>query len=100
MILFSSIRPKLLRASAGFLIAQFTISLRAAEQRYKIWDSRYNFLYAAMTKPPEEGRIWEWRAFGHLSETLAAKVRAYPVRFSDLRGDDIYLISPHSDQNV
>ena len=53
-----------------------------------------------MTKPPEEGRIWEWRAFGHVSETLAAKVRAYPVRFSDLRGDDIYLISPHTDQNV
>lgn len=53
-----------------------------------------------MTKPPEEGRIWEWRAFGKISETLAAKVRAYPVRFSDLRGDDIYLISPHSDQNV
>jgi hypothetical protein len=62
--------------------------------------SRYNFPNASMTKPPEEGRIWEWRAFGHLSETLAAKVRAYPVRFSDLRGDDIYLISPHSDQNV
>lgn len=53
-----------------------------------------------MTKPPEEGRIWEWRAFGRISETLAAKVRAYPVRFSDLRGDDIYLIAPHSDQNV
>ena len=53
-----------------------------------------------MTKPPEEGRIWEWRAFGEISETLAAKVRAYPVRFSDLRGDDIYLISPRSDQNI
>jgi hypothetical protein len=62
--------------------------------------SRYNFLNTSMTKPPEEGRIWEWRAFGRISETLAAKVRAYPVRFSDLRGDDIYLISPHSDQNV
>jgi hypothetical protein len=55
-----------------------------------------------MTKPPEEGRIWEWRAFGRITETLAAQVRAYPIRFglSDLRGDDIYLISPHSDQNV
>lgn len=53
-----------------------------------------------MTKPPEEGRIWEWRAFGRISGTLAAKVRAYPVRFSDVRGNDIYLISPRSDQNV
>ncbi len=55
-----------------------------------------------MTKPPEEGRIWEWRAFGSISETLAAKVRAYPIRLglSDLRGDDIYLVAPHSDQNV
>jgi len=55
-----------------------------------------------MTKQPEEGRIWEWRAFGRINETLAAKVRAYPIRFglSDLRGDDIYLIAPHSDQNV
>ena len=62
--------------------------------------SPYNFPNASMTKPPEEGRIWEWRAFGQVSETLDAKVRAYPVRFSDLRGDDIYLISPLSDQNV
>lgn len=53
-----------------------------------------------MTKPPEEGRIWEWRAFGPISETLASKVRAYPVRFSGLLGEDTYLISPHSDQNV
>jgi hypothetical protein len=55
-----------------------------------------------MTKPPEEGRIWEWRAFGRITETLAAKVRANPIRFGliDLRGDDIYLISPQSDQNI
>src|SRR6266540_149320 len=52
------------------------------------------------TKPPEEGQIWEWRAFGRISDTLAAKVRSYPVRFSELPGDDIYLISPDSDQNV
>jgi hypothetical protein len=64
--------------------------------------SRYNFSNASMTKPPEEGRIWEWRAFGRITETLAAKVRAYPIRLglSDLRGDDIYLVAPHSDQNV
>jgi hypothetical protein len=55
-----------------------------------------------MTKLPEEGKIWEWRAFGPISEKLAAKVRAYPIRLglSDIRGEDIYLIAPHSDQNV
>jgi hypothetical protein len=55
-----------------------------------------------MTKRPEEGRIWEWRAFGRISEGLAAKVRAYPIRLglSDLRGEDIYLLAPHNDQNV
>ena len=55
-----------------------------------------------MTKSPEEGRIWEWRAFGRISATLASKVRAYPIRLGidNLRGDDIYLISPRSDQNV
>lgn len=55
-----------------------------------------------MTKPPEEGRIWEWRAFGPISSTLAAKVREYPIRLglSDLRGEDIYMVAASSDQNV
>lgn len=55
-----------------------------------------------MTKAPEEGEIWEWRAFGSISERLAAEVRAYPIRLglSDFSGDDIYLVAPHSDQNV
>lgn len=55
-----------------------------------------------MTKQPEEGEIWEWRAFGTISGTLAARVRAYPARFgaNDLRGDDIYLMAPKNDQNV
>lgn len=55
-----------------------------------------------MTKPPEEGEIWEWRAFGPISERLATEVRAYPIRLgvSDFRGDDIYLVAPRSDQNV
>jgi hypothetical protein len=55
-----------------------------------------------MTKPPEEGEIWEWRAFGRVSDSLAATVRAYPIRLglSDIRGEDIYLVAPHSDQNV
>jgi hypothetical protein len=55
-----------------------------------------------MTKPPEEGEIWEWRAFGPIIERLGAEVRAYPIRLglSDFRGDDIYLVAPRSDQNV
>ena len=55
-----------------------------------------------MIKPSEEGRIWEWRAFGRISDDLATKVRAYPIRFGliDIDGEDIYLISPHNDQNV
>jgi len=55
-----------------------------------------------MTKPPEEGLIWEWRAFGSISEPLAAKVRAHPIRqgISDIQGEDLYLVSPESDQNV
>jgi hypothetical protein len=55
-----------------------------------------------MLKPAEEGRIWEWRAFGRVSETLARTIQAYPIRLgiSDVRGDDIYLISPRSDQNI
>jgi hypothetical protein len=55
-----------------------------------------------MTKAPEEGEIWEWRAFGPISERLAAQVRAYPIRLglSDFSGDDIYLVPPRSDQNV
>lgn len=53
-----------------------------------------------MSKPSEEGKIWEWRAFGRISDELAAKVRAYPIRFREVQGDDIYLISPLNDQNV
>jgi hypothetical protein len=55
-----------------------------------------------MTKRAEEGKIWEWRAFGRINERLAEKVRAYPIRLGidDLRGEDLYLVSPLSDQNV
>lgn len=55
-----------------------------------------------MTKPAEEGKIWEWRAFGEVTGSVAEKVRAYPIRpgLGDLRGEDVYLIAPHSDQNV
>ena len=59
-------------------------------------------ILASMTKPSEEGRIWEWRAFGRIKDELAAKVRAYPIRFgvSDVNGEDIYLVAQDSDQNV
>jgi hypothetical protein len=53
-------------------------------------------------KLPEEGKIWEWRAFGRIDADLAARVNALPVR-NGLIGhpdQDIYLISPVSDQNV
>jgi hypothetical protein len=55
-----------------------------------------------MTKPAEEGKIWEWRAFGRINDEIAGKVRAYPIRLGidDLRGEDLYLVSPLSDQNV
>lgn len=55
-----------------------------------------------MAKPAEEGRIWEWRAFGRLDHELSEKIRAYPIRpgIDDLRGEDLYLVSPLSDQNV
>lgn len=55
-----------------------------------------------MTKASEEGKIWEWRAFGHINKELAARIFAYPIRMglSDLRCEDIYLVSPSSDQNV
>ncbi|MCI0489621.1 MAG: hypothetical protein L0229_23785 [Blastocatellia bacterium] len=53
-------------------------------------------------KPPEEGEIWEWRAFGRIPHRLAALVRARPIRMgvSDHTGEDVYLISPASDHNV
>ena len=55
-----------------------------------------------MNKAPEEGRIWEWRAFGKIPNALAGKITAYPIRMglSDIRGEDIYLVAPSNDQNV
>jgi len=55
-----------------------------------------------MSKSPEEGKIWEWRAFGKLSEALITRVRSHPVRMGlvNIRGEDLYLISPVSDQNI
>ena len=55
-----------------------------------------------MAKAPEEGEIWEWRAFGRVNERLASLILAHPIRLcvSDHRGVDLYLISDASDQNV
>lgn len=55
-----------------------------------------------MAKAPEEGEIWEWRAFGRVDERLTSLILAHPIRLgiSDHRGIDLYLISDASDQNV
>jgi hypothetical protein len=55
-----------------------------------------------MTKQPEEGEIWEWRAFGRISEALAATVHANPTRMAliNIEGEDVYFIAPNSDQNI
>ena len=55
-----------------------------------------------MTKPPEEGQIWEWRAFGNISHQIAAVVESLPIRngIRNLPLTDIYLIPPVSEQNV
>ena len=53
-------------------------------------------------KPPEEGIIWEWRAFGRLDPKLESKIRALPIRNGvvDHSDEDVYLVSPATDQNV
>lgn len=55
-----------------------------------------------MSKIPEEGEIWEWRAFGRISDALQERVRARPARMNivDQQEEDIYFISPTNDQNV
>lgn len=60
-----------------------------------------------MIKTAEEGEIWEWRAFGRIPESLKKKIKSLPVRrdpfgreLANLCGQDLYLISPTSDQNI
>lgn len=55
-----------------------------------------------MIKQPEEGEIWEWRAFGQLSKELAERVQAYPIRMAllNIPGEDIYFISDCSNHNI
>jgi hypothetical protein len=58
-------------------------------------------------KAPEEGYVWEWRAFGKLRQTLVEKIKAQPVRVDDngnslqnILGQDLYLISSTSEHNI
>jgi hypothetical protein len=53
-------------------------------------------------KPSEEGRIWEWRAFGSIDRALTSRVTRFPIRAAirDVVGEDIYFISSQNDQNV
>jgi hypothetical protein len=55
-----------------------------------------------MAKAPEEGEIWEWRAFGLVDEKLSSKILSHPIRMNivDHLGTDLYLISETSDQNI
>lgn len=60
-----------------------------------------------MSKAPEEGYVWEWRAFGELPQALLDRIRAHPIRLDlngtpleNLFGQDLYLISPVSDHNI
>jgi hypothetical protein len=60
-----------------------------------------------LMKAPEEGYVWEWRAFGRLRQTLIKKIKAQPIRIddngnslSDILGQDLYLISPASEHNI
>jgi hypothetical protein len=60
-----------------------------------------------MKKAAEEGKIWEWRAFGRVSKKLLKKIEAYPMRrdpggrpLANLIGQDLYLVSPVSEHNI
>jgi hypothetical protein len=55
-----------------------------------------------MGKPPEEGKVWEWRAFGSLSPELLARVNSLPLRAGIVGRPeyDVYLVSPASDNNI
>jgi len=55
-----------------------------------------------MSKRPEEGKIWEWRAFGSLSPELVAAVSQFPLRDGIVGRPEIdtYFISLASDHNI
>src|SRR5687767_10046358 len=52
-------------------------------------------------KPAEEGWFWEWRAFGDLPAAVVAAVELHDVRGAPgVEGEDLYLVSAWTDQNV
>jgi hypothetical protein len=55
-----------------------------------------------MIKPPEDGLIWEWRAFGRVSPELERWLHSHPIRMGikGQQGFDEYFISTESEQNV
>jgi hypothetical protein len=55
-----------------------------------------------MMKPPEDGLIWEWRAFGRVSPELERWLHSHPIRMGikGQEGFDEYFISTESEQNV
>jgi hypothetical protein len=55
-----------------------------------------------MIKPPEDGLIWEWRAFGRVSPELERWLHSHPIRMGikGQEGFDEYFISTESAQNV
>ena len=60
-----------------------------------------------MNKLAEEGKVWEWRAFGKISKKLLKKIEAYPFRLDpsgrplmNLIGQDLYFVSPASEHNI
>ncbi|HYP25720.1 MAG TPA: hypothetical protein VE262_03290 [Blastocatellia bacterium] len=55
-----------------------------------------------MAKKPEEGLIWEWRAFGRTGEGLLSRIVSHPVRMGIVghSGVDLYLVSPASEHNI
>jgi hypothetical protein len=61
-----------------------------------------NPIIMAITKAPEEGELWEWRAFGSPADSTLQLIRAHPIRMEirDLPAEDLYFVAPKSDQNV
>ncbi len=55
-----------------------------------------------MMKPPEDGLIWEWRAFGRVSPELERWLHSHPIRMGikGQDGFDEYFISSASEQNI
>jgi hypothetical protein len=52
-------------------------------------------------KQGEEGWFWEWRAFGELPDAVVSAVESHELRGEPcIEGEDLYLVSPWTEQNV